>query len=258
MKNLYLLEEIGLTKNEIDVYVFLTRKGISSGPEVYKGTSLDKSSAYRSLKELEKRKLVSSSGESRNQKFEAVSPDALLELFSQKKQAFESIEKGVKAIIDDLDGYVEKSFKSNNIQILTGKSGYRLWLENRITGNHKLVREMLPYEIVQVEFDDYYEYINSYIKRRVGNGIHIKTLNFTTDNPDHLDRTRPDIFKEARTMPSNFPITGGLSTWGTKTGFVSKKDGQFLGIVIDESLVTELCNALFDTLWEQSSEIFPD
>ena len=53
-----LTSKLGLTLNESEVYVFLLKHGLTSGPDIYTLMNMDKSSCYRALNSLMKKNLV--------------------------------------------------------------------------------------------------------------------------------------------------------------------------------------------------------
>jgi sugar-specific transcriptional regulator TrmB len=248
------LEDIGLSSNEITIYTYLLRQGNSSGRNIVIATNLDKSSVYRALSELQKKRLVNSLGEARNQLFQISDTFHLLDLVRKKEEEINEVKKNVESLITDIQAYAKNSYKSLNIHVFEGSTGYKTWLEERLNGNVKLIREIIPQKY-QIHFDNYYEYMDAYITRRKQKGIQLRTLNDSKGKNDHLDRMRKDILKEARNFPGELHFDAALSTFGNKTAFYTDKRGNFMGIILEDVLISRLINSLFDYIWSQSKAV---
>lgn len=84
-----LLEQVGLKKNEITVYMFLLEHGFSTPPDVAKGTSIARSNTYPLLKSLKHKQLVTEQKHGKRKAYMAKDPEALIQQADQRKQAIE-------------------------------------------------------------------------------------------------------------------------------------------------------------------------
>ena len=85
------LEELGLTKNEITIYLFLLKKGaITTGP-IIKETGIANSRVYESLNSLIKKGLVSYNLQKNSKYFNAEDPKKLLENEEERRKKIESL-----------------------------------------------------------------------------------------------------------------------------------------------------------------------
>jgi sugar-specific transcriptional regulator TrmB len=79
------LRNFGLTEKETAVYVFLAKRGVTSGGEITKQTKMDKALVYRALKSLQTRGLVEATVEF-PARFTAVSFEKVIDLNIKAKQ----------------------------------------------------------------------------------------------------------------------------------------------------------------------------
>ncbi len=94
------LHKLGLSKNEIRVYLFLARSGMLKASEVSEVISLHRTETYRILRDLEKRGLVSSVFE-KPLKFVATPFEKTLDLLiKSKKLRLELLERKKKDLVD--------------------------------------------------------------------------------------------------------------------------------------------------------------
>ncbi|MEM3010189.1 MAG: helix-turn-helix domain-containing protein [Candidatus Bathyarchaeia archaeon] len=104
LKSLEIIENtfsrLGLSKNEVRVYLFLARSGMRKASEISEGLSLHRTETYRILRDLEKRGLVSAVFE-KPLKFIATSFDKALDvLIKAKKMKIALLEKKKKDLVD--------------------------------------------------------------------------------------------------------------------------------------------------------------
>jgi len=253
------LTKLGLTKNEGDIYLYLLKKGSFSGAEAYRQLNFDKSSFYRSLKSLEALGLVRIEGEKRNQKFFAQPVSQLIKF--QEKQMSELKEAGenLKNMEKTLKEYASKSFIKNNIQIFEGENAYYEFMEEKMSSNVKIIRDITVAEKTLYKFAGskakYQKYVGDYIKRRVQKGIKIKMLLDNSIRPMKVQITNDKDLKEARKYNGKLNIDCFFNVFGDKVGFMSEKGGKFWGIIIKDTLIASLMSAMFDIIWKDSQII---
>lgn len=97
-----ILEEIGLTKNEIKVYLSLLELGATTSGPIIKKTGIHTSKVYDSLERLAEKGLVSHVIIANTKHFKAVNPDRLLDFLEDKKRKISDQEKEIKEILPAL------------------------------------------------------------------------------------------------------------------------------------------------------------
>lgn len=249
------LEELGLTQNEITIFVYLLSSGIKTGNDIYKDNGLDKSSAYKAISQLLRRDLVITSGSQRNQKFQAVETEKVLKLFDEKKEEVEQSKNHFKNIIKDIEKYSADKYHNDNIKVFTGDNAYELYHKELLTGDVKLIRTISDSQ-KDHEFagsQKLYGDMNSwFIPERVSKGIKIRVLFDKNSNPDETSKTNPKLLKEARKYNDELKLDSIMSTFGDRVGFSTTKNGNFWGIVIKDQLIVNLLNSLYDAIWSKS------
>jgi len=97
-----ILEEIGLTKNEIKIYLALLELGSTSTGAIIKKTRIHTSKVYDGLERLSNKGLVSHIVQANTKYFKAVSPERLIEFLHDKKKQIDQQEDEIKSIIPQL------------------------------------------------------------------------------------------------------------------------------------------------------------
>lgn len=80
------LEELGLSRNEAKIYLFLLKKGESTSGPIIKETRIANSRVYESLNTLISRGLVTYNHQKKGKYFQAVEPGKFLELEDERKK----------------------------------------------------------------------------------------------------------------------------------------------------------------------------
>ncbi|MFH1359384.1 MAG: helix-turn-helix domain-containing protein [archaeon] len=93
-----ILEEIGLSKNEIKVYLALLKLGKTTSWKIIPETGIQVSALYYCLDNLVKKGLVSYSMIANKKHFQAASPEQLIQLVDNRKKQLEIILPELKAI----------------------------------------------------------------------------------------------------------------------------------------------------------------
>lgn len=255
------LQVLGLTPNESSIYTYLVRSGSKSGPEIYLECQIDKSSCYRSLKDLIQKGLIYSIGETRNQKFAAYPTNSLKEFQEKKQKEIIDVGSQIQLFSKDIENFVKTNYQSQRINLYSGKEGYIAWNEARWENKVEVIRESLVHDDLVDGYmgeKNYYEKMASFVERRVAKKIPMRILANGGSKLDFLDRTRPDLIKEVRMLKVKIDKPAGFSTWGDNLGLITRDKGGFLGIVIRDALLTKMMNGMFDFMWSSAEEVLPD
>lgn len=118
------LRRLGLSKNEVKVYIYIARTGEHKASEISEALSLHRTETYRILRDLEKRGLVSSVFE-KPLKFIATPFEKALDiLIETKKMKMSLLEKKKKSLVDlwlSLPRPETESERKEVFQILEGE-----------------------------------------------------------------------------------------------------------------------------------------
>src|SRR3989344_5030598 len=93
------LETIGLTKNEVKIYLALLEIGATSTGAIIKKTGIHTSKVYDGLERLSEKGLVTYIIEANTKHYKAVNPDRILDFLDEKKKKIESQKEEVKDIL---------------------------------------------------------------------------------------------------------------------------------------------------------------
>lgn len=246
----YLLEQVGLTYNEAEIYTYLLEYGQRLGAEIYGDLQMDKSSCYRALKALIEKNLVYKVGEERNQQFNANPPEHLEALVRQEETRLITVRKAFSQFEDLAKQYFEKGAGNKNVTVITTEAGRRQYMESRLRCKSKLIRDLSGRETSAIYYPDYDAYMADFITRRVKAGIFLRQLNPFGDTDGKWERTSKEMMKEARELPKNFEAPATFGVWDDVVSLSSKERGQQIGVMIRDPLIATLMTSIFDYIWE--------
>lgn len=92
------LSEIGLSKSEITIYSYLLENGLSSPPQIAKGTKIARTNCYNILQSLKEKGLILEQTKAGRRAYLASDPEALLRSIEQKKEAVARILPDLRAL----------------------------------------------------------------------------------------------------------------------------------------------------------------
>lgn len=118
-----ILKEIGLTKNEIKVYVALLKLGSETKKAIVKESGITPSKLYTVTDRLIDKGLVSKVKKNGVYHFSAAPPEQVLDFLDQKKQRIDEQADAFKDVIPELTSLEQK--QDQTVEVFTGWDGLR-------------------------------------------------------------------------------------------------------------------------------------
>jgi sugar-specific transcriptional regulator TrmB len=123
------LEEVGLSNNEVKVYLFLVDHGSSKAGKTAKGTGIQRSSAYAAINSLTHKGLVSYVTVGKTKFFQATSPERLIEFIKEKEEL-------IKDIVPELRERYKLNRKEGQVRLFKGTAGVKSVFKDIIRSKH--------------------------------------------------------------------------------------------------------------------------
>ncbi len=92
------LKELNLTKSEIKVYLYLLEQGLSTPPQIARGTGIARTNCYNILDALKNGGLIEEQEKGKRKAYIASDPESLLRAVQKKKEAVERILPDLRAL----------------------------------------------------------------------------------------------------------------------------------------------------------------
>jgi len=177
-----ILEKLGLTKSEIDIYLALIELGNSLASKIAKKCALHRTNVYDSLDKLIKKGLVSFIIRENRKYFFAAEPKKLLKILEGKKEEIKKEENELKGIISELKKKKQLSEEKIEAQIYKGKEGFRTVMEDILESSKEWL--IIGGSGKSVELEPYY--MPNLFRRIKKLGVSLKILHVDTSEAKKL------------------------------------------------------------------------
>lgn len=231
-----LLENLGLTKTEITVYLTLLEINTGSASEIAERAKCYKKNVYDALERLVKKGLVSYAKVEHRRVYNAASPEKLLEFLEVKKREIQSILPQLSAIYHSPPVHEEMLF------VFKGKNGVKSIFEDIIKskvnydklGPEGKFKELFPY------------YYNQYQDKKRENNITCRVIcSFNERESAVLTET----FGEIKFLSGEFLNPATTIIYSHKVAIVIWKE-EPIGVLMNSKEVADSYRYYFELLWK--------
>lgn len=196
------LEKLGFTRVEVNVYFDLVKHGESSASEIAGRVNISRTYVYDAIEHLIKKGIISYVLKNNRKRFKVLDLTKLLEFIENKKKFFDEQKNEVKGLITELRKIKKADKKIPIVEVLEGNEGIKTALNDIVRtrkdavgwGHTTRVKEYVPGW-----------FIDRYLKERDKKGIKVKQL--YTEGGELLKSKNTEF----RCLPKEFssPVTFG-------------------------------------------------
>src|SRR3989344_9127757 len=243
--NLSILEDVGLTKSEIEVYMSLLRLGSSKTGRITKDTSMHRSRIYESLNRLLEKGLISYVIKNGIKYFESAPPEKLIDYIDNQKNILNEKEKKIKELIINIKKEIVVTKPEAEASILTGIEGYKTMRNDVLkTGKdlYLIGGKGKENRILQYFFPNFN-------KMRIKNKIkwHILFENELKNKPI----TKLPLM-ECKFLPKGFTTPAVINVYGDRVVNVLWKGDYPLCFMVKNKDIADSYKRWFDIIWKHS------
>ena len=241
------LLSVGLTKEEISIYLSLLEKSPQSAIDLSKTTPVKRTYVYQISRLLIEKGLITEKKLGRTTVFSPNSPDHLLTLAENRKTQAELAAKGIESLLDNLKNKYASVEERPVITYYEGLEGLKKIYKDIIKEKKDILLFRSIYDDKRSDLD---EIISKQIELQIKTGIHVHTitpLEPTTKNTYlHFDKKR--LVKRHIIKSNHFSLSSQIIVYANKIAIISLK-GQILATLIDNKDVADSHRKIFETLW---------
>ena len=247
-----ILEEIGLTKNEIKVYLALIKIGQTTTTQIIKDSKINPSKIYNSLDKLIQKGLATYTIKANKKFFMASSPENLKQILIEKREKLEKEEKEVEIIIGSLNEFKKKDDDLIETQTYEGVRGLKSYSDKIL----EILGEGETQYIIgvpKIANDQLEGYLLDWHKKRIKKGINCKYL-FQSD-AKHYGKIREKMKNtHVRYLPDEISSPMWIEIFGdyVAIGHV-KKYNAIVFLIHDREIAKGYLN-YFNMIWKSSSK----
>lgn len=238
------LRELGLTDNEVTIYMTLLPLGTVAASVLGQRTDIVRSTARYVCQQLVKKGLFFESKKGNTALYTPESPDKILYLLEQQKKDLQTKEEQANRIIGELKSMMNRNIILPKVKFYEGKKGIM-----------DLYEEMLALREPIDSFEDkgemmtlFPDFANHFVESRKKYKIRNRVICPSTNK---INLSTPKDLREVRTIPeSEYPFSCDIKICENQVSIVSFQENALVGIAIKHKDIAENFRLLFNYFWK--------
>jgi sugar-specific transcriptional regulator TrmB len=244
------LMSLGLTWNEVKVYMSLMRLGETQVGGIINDLKVHRQIAYNALDALEKRGMVQKTMKNGIAHFKVSDPDVIVEDL-QKKELM------AKRLSETIKKEMKKINREHQINIYNGREGARRYFLQEFkklpVGGTSYVMNATSERHVEILGEDFIRGpYNKIRNERQIHTVHIMSEKNRSDDDKYIKKTNPHL-RDRKFLPYENMNPVATLIWNESVGFMSIKDDIFIIEIIDKNF-RDSYKEHFDMLWNIAKE----
>src|SRR3989338_1956999 len=236
-----ILEDIGLTKGEIKIYLALLELGETTAWPIKKKTKVQNSVAHLCLNSLIDKGLVNYVKKGRKKFYTATKPENILTFIEEKKRRIQEI---IPTLIEK-----QKEQVKYNVSIFEGDKGFKSVQED-IIRELKSKDEFLVLGAPKEAQDRFEPYFKDFHKRRIEKKLRLRII-YKRDAKEYVPARNKLKYPQAKYL--NEKLLAPMWTTVYKDKAILFVTGDiFLSIVIENKTIADNFREFFELVWKIS------
>jgi len=238
------LEKLGLSEKESKIYIEGLGLGKFSVMGISEKTGIKRPTCYLVLEELKNKGLITTFPKAKKILYVVEHPNNLL-------KNTENSYNLAKELMPELQNLIDTSSEKPILKVYIGQTGIHNIFEDILEDKKDFYYIASVTDLVE-ELGK--EYQDRWIERRVAKGMKSTSIRIREGETDYKRYgDAPENPRTIRYAPEGFKMPYTIFIYGKKVAFISKKK-EFFGFIIESNDMTISIKALFDVLWNMSSE----
>lgn len=243
------LKIIGLSENEIVMYIALLELGKGTVSQISRKALLNRTTGYDVLNRLSSKKLISISGKEPKQEYAAESPDNIEKLIAGELERRQNELNEARKIIPELKS-MHNILGRPQIRFYEGKEGLQKVYEDTLTSHE----EILGYASVEDIQPTLPNYFPNYYKRRTQKGISIRAIFPESKEARERASLDKEEIRQSLIVPSDkFGFHPEINIYDNKVMIASWREK--LGIIIESSEIADAMKKIYELAWAEAKRL---
>ncbi|MBI5221147.1 MAG: hypothetical protein HY978_04955 [Candidatus Liptonbacteria bacterium] len=235
------LKRLGLYASEAKVYVFLLQRGLTTPPQIARGTGIARTNCYHILRELKDKGLTMEQLKGKRRAYSARDPKSLLAELDRQREEAESLIPALRAL------YVTQKHKPS-ISFFEGWEEVRQLYE-QILSAEKIVAIGSTEQLAKVDHKFFSWYQRQMAKRKI---IFYDLLTYASGEKTAKEiKAVAGALHEIKLLPPRYQdIPTDIMIWHDNVALISLQEPIF-GTLLTSAPLAKTFRALFELLWEK-------
>jgi sugar-specific transcriptional regulator TrmB len=237
------LIDLGLTNNEVEVYLSLLRQGNATANEVAKKCGLHRQAVYDALERLLEKDFASFFSRNNVRHFQPLPPSKIVDFLDEKKQNLE-------LLMPELLKIAQEEKETVKVEVFKGKSALRTFFRENIKEVKERKESPLIYGVEEKRFHQtdkiaIEKYLNELRRLNVKEKVLVK------DEENYFVEGAQTVYKK---LPEKFFSSIPISVCGSRVFMHIWGEPIYL-IIIESEKLAESYKKQFNALWKMAKPV---
>jgi len=243
------LEELGLTRQEIDLYATSLKLGPSSITEIAKIIKVSRPNIYKIIASLETKGLAKFTGKKQYARdFLVEPPTTVLEKLREKIDSVKHLDHDLASELPSLLASYHQGAGPTKIKVLNDPEQYLKVMKQSLEEENKTI-DIFGAETDFVYFVNWEDEIG-WIHKRMRGGVKVRALMLPTHEADRLKHDAKPGLMEVKLLHDTKPFKTSFQLFANKAVIWQPK--AKIALLIEDEFIVEMLRSIFETVWKKT------
>jgi sugar-specific transcriptional regulator TrmB len=244
------LKSLNLSEKEVGVYLSALRLGSAKISTIAKRSGMSRSTTYNLLQGLFKKGFMKRTDKASVQYFSPVSPDELIALLENKREALDNKIETVKAYLPQLQAVFSPHEQMPKVSFFEGVNGIKHIYEDVIKKGDKETFAALSLDNAAPEIKRWM--MKTFTPRKVKKNIFSKVLVSSKNTKPYEKLNKKHLRRSLVVSNKKYPFEVEIDVYdGNKTAFISYDESEMMGVIIESPKIANTLKSLFSCIWDK-------
>lgn len=254
------LKNLGISDEEIRVYLSLLERGPSTTTQIAKNASIPKTTVYRLVEEMLKKNLVDKVVGARGMIIEASDPEQISLLLKKKEEKILNLKQAIPSVIDTLRSLQASPRHTTQVSYYEGKKGVQQLIWNSLKSKEPLrsfgyrsLKEAVGIEFLVKWWDE--SGLRGQSHRMLANPETYKLKDAADEGAKIKFAPKPEgFFRRRYFTKKELPILTETFIYDDTFAIIQWKEDDVCGVEICNRTIADQEKFVFDKLWRMGKK----
>lgn len=245
-----LIQSIGLTKDQVSVYLYLIRNGQMPANLLSRRLGITRTLVYKILDDLIQYSLVTKDESFKVTRYKANHPYSLREIAEKEKKIADELARKIEYVISPLVSEYNLQSQKPAVHFMEGLDGVNFILEDTLSAKETIYMytdtDTLEQELLDVD--------EQYVKKRLKLGLAKKILMAKTPASEkYVSENQSELTQSKLISSSEIPhFYSFMYIYDSKISYVTYKENIYTSAIIYDASLYTMQRFVFESLWNNS------
>jgi sugar-specific transcriptional regulator TrmB len=243
---------LGLTTEEIEIYVVLLNSGTLLPSEIASQTNVKRTYVYKICEDLLLKGLVVANNKGAKKAYSPASPDYLLSIAEKKRLEAENNKTQIESMLSLLKEKYKTVDEKPIMQVFEGIEGLKKIYKDILAEKDNLMLLRSIYDDKRPDLDSI---VVSQVKKQVDNGIHVRTITPLEKSTKEvfLKYDKQNLVERHIVNTTKFDLPSQILVYKDKVAIISLKKA-IVSTLIDNKDISDTFKTIFEYMWDKTTD----